>query len=131
MAGSKGFTLMEIVAVSIIVGLLTAIVLPNFFASIEQTNVRAAQNNLLAISGAQSKYYEDYGKYYFVASGPNSNVSINQNLYMAIAAKDPFVYSCSNAPLPYQCKATDNYVTLTTSGASVNCTPVGSQYCPF
>lgn len=122
MAGRKGFTLIELIVVAVIVGLLAAFAIPNLINSIEQTKAQEAKNNLLAISAAQQKYFEDNGSYYYGAS-PIANLSLSA------VANDRFSYNCSNASVPYQCTATDGTVTLTTTGSGVNCT-VGGGYCP-
>ena len=60
MAANKGFSLLEILVILIIVGLFAAMVSHNFTGSIEQTRAQAARNNLLAIAAAQTKFNEDY-----------------------------------------------------------------------
>jgi type II secretory pathway pseudopilin PulG len=130
MSVSKAFSLIEIIVILVILGIVTAIVIPNLVNSIEQTKAQQAKNNLLAISAAQEKYFEDYG-YYCSNQAPNPSCGSNPiaNLSLSAVTGDPFSYSCSNTSLPYQCNATDGTVTLTTTGSGVNCT-VGGSRCP-
>ena len=88
MAASKGFSLIEIMVVLVIAGIVAAIAIPNLINSIEQTKAQEAKNNLLAISAAQEKYFEDHGSYYY---GANAIA----NLSLSGVANDPFSYSCS------------------------------------
>jgi len=50
MADRKGFTIIEIIMVIMILGVLAAIALPIFSSSVEQTKAQAARNNLMAIA---------------------------------------------------------------------------------
>jgi prepilin-type N-terminal cleavage/methylation domain-containing protein len=123
MTGSKGFTLIEILIVLVIVGIAATITIPNLINSIEQTKAQEAKNNLLAISAAQEKYFEDHGSYYYGAN-PNANLSLSG------VTGDPFSYSCSatGQNIPYNCTAGDNTDTLTldpNANPPVSCAPNG------
>ena len=124
MAASKGFTLVEIMVVLVIVGLAAAFTLPNLISSMEQTKAQEAKNNLLAISAAQQKYFEDHGSYYYGAN-PNANLSLSA------VASDPFSYSCSatGQTIPYNCTAGDGTVSLLLdpNNSSINSCPAGQQ----
>jgi prepilin-type N-terminal cleavage/methylation domain-containing protein len=140
MADNKGFTLIEIIVVLVIVGLLSAIAIPNFNASIERTKAQSNENNLLAISAAQQKFFEDYGAY---CTGQNINgnlcgnnvTDLNTNLHLGLSSNDKFTYICSDAA-PYTCVATDGTDTLTLTytaaqGAVLTCASVvNAGYCP-
>jgi prepilin-type N-terminal cleavage/methylation domain-containing protein len=121
MAGRKGFTLIEIIVVLAIAGIAAAIAIPNLINSIEQTKAQEAKNNLLAISAAQEKYFEDHGSYYY-------GVNPNANLSLSSVTGDPFSYSCSITfqNIPYNCTAGDNRDTLTldpNASPPVSCIP--------
>jgi len=115
MAAKKAFTLLEIIVVLVILGIFATIVLPSLFNSIEQSKAQAAQHNLLSIAAAQSKYYEDTSpnSTYCYNACANSTATTIGNLRLTIASNDTFTYTCSNAPAPYQCTATDGVTTLT------------------
>jgi prepilin-type N-terminal cleavage/methylation domain-containing protein len=135
----QGFTLIEVIVAVVIVGIAAAFVVPNVMVSIEQSNAQAAKNNLSAISAAQAKFNEDYSAY-CISTGANptgytalcgdTTTDLNINLHLTSSTSDPFSYSCTGLPAPYQCTATDGTVTLVTSGAGVSCT-VGGVDCPF
>ena len=144
----KGFSLMEIVAVMVIMGILAAFVIPNIMSSMEQTRAQAAKNNLLSIAAAQQKFYEDYGSYCLSAGTVAAGIpaacadnlsdiakylkvgfqgsSVNANL-----DSNNFSYSCAAAAPYYTCTAFDSSVTLTltdsTAGAVFTC---GGASCP-
>ena len=113
MAAKKGFTLLEIIVVLVIVGLLAALAVPNFLSSMRQTEMQAVENNLRAIVGKEQKHYEDNGSYY---SSPTTGTclaifnSINQNLSLSMSTDtvtDGFVYSCvSSGTCSATCLAT-------------------------
>ncbi|MEI7998026.1 MAG: prepilin-type N-terminal cleavage/methylation domain-containing protein, partial [Candidatus Omnitrophota bacterium] len=57
MPNKKGFTLLEIIVVSLIVGVLVLIAIPNFTNMLNRSYARQALTNLLAIYSAQQSYY--------------------------------------------------------------------------
>jgi len=123
---------MEIIVVLVIMGIAAAFIIPNLISSMEQTKAQAAKNNLLAISAAQQKYFEDTNNVSYCLTGcGDTTANINNNLHLSIASNDPFTYSCSSAAVPYQCTASDGTDTLTLSissvGAAVSCS---GSYCP-
>lgn len=126
MTAQKAFTLVEIIIVLIIIGILTAVALPSFMISIEQTRAQTAQNNLLAIAAGQGKYYEDYGHYYY-SSQANDITGINSSLNLSMSQNDQFTYSCGGANPVYNCTAGDGTVTLMLIS---NPQPPGSLGCP-
>lgn len=131
MRATKGFTLIEIVVVLVIIGVLVSIAAPNFVVIMEQTKAQTAKNNLLAIAAAQQRFFEAYG-YYCSDQLPQTTCgtslsNLNTNLRLNMQANDSFSYSCLTASL--SCEATDGVVTLETTGAGVDCT-LGGIKCP-
>lgn len=57
----KGFTLMELIIVVIIVGILAAIALPQFFKTAERARASEGVNTLGALRAAQQRYYAEHG----------------------------------------------------------------------
>jgi len=130
MATSRGFTLIEILVVLVIIGISATIVIPNLIASSEQTKAQVAQNNLLAISAAQQKYFEDYSSYCTITTGntiPCGNTKTNLNTHLLLSISDSFTYSCFTPPSPYNCTAKDGLDTLTLNPNAVS--PVNPVSC--
>lgn len=59
----KGFTLVELLIVVIILAILAAIVVPQFTASTDDANDAALVSNLASIRSAVSLYYQQHGEY--------------------------------------------------------------------
>ena len=120
MAAKKGFSLIEITIVIIIMGILVSISLPNYYLSLLQGKIEAVENNLRSIAVAEQKYYEDYGVYCTTHYGAEcgSFNSINQKLSLSMSSgssvQDGFVYSC----------------TSTGTTTTITC-PISNPYCTF
>ena len=59
----KGFTLIEVLVVVLIIGILTSIALPQYTKSVEKSRAMKAVSALKDILTAQQAYYTTYGKY--------------------------------------------------------------------
>jgi prepilin-type N-terminal cleavage/methylation domain-containing protein len=59
----KGFTLLELVIVVIIIGILIALAIPNFIRAVERSRWHAAASILSTIRSAQLRYYAQYRAY--------------------------------------------------------------------
>ena len=60
---SRGFTLVELLIVVIILAVLAAIVVPQFSASTSDARAAALQSNLANIRSAIEFYYQEHGEY--------------------------------------------------------------------
>jgi general secretion pathway protein G len=62
-AGSRGFTLLELLVVMVIIGLLAGFVAPKYFAQIGKSEVKVARAQLDALGKALDQYRIDVGHY--------------------------------------------------------------------
>jgi len=113
MPEKKGFTLIEIIVVLVILGGLAAIAIPSYSTYTQQGAAKAAQNNLITIYNAQKNYYFSNGTYCVSSNGVcNSSASVNSNLSLNITDTN-FTYTCTNNPFnpfvaDFICYATNN-----------------------
>ena len=55
----KGFTLLEVLVVIIIIGILAALALPQYMKTIKKARVAEATSNIGSIRGAEIRYYQE------------------------------------------------------------------------
>lgn len=131
-----GLTLIEIIVVMIIVGIAAAVSLPNYTVSVEKSRASAAENNLLAIYGAQQNYSNNNsGNYCIAACG--SLTTINTSLSLSIQNDGTYTYVCAGVTCTATrvgTPATKIVLTLNTpTNVSGNVNPVcstGTNWCP-
>jgi general secretion pathway protein G len=81
--GERGFTLLELVTVTILIGVLVAVALPNFRVSIIQAREAVLKEDLFRLRDLLDQYYADKGKY------PESLESLVEAGYLKKLPADP------------------------------------------
>lgn len=63
MARARGFTLLELLVVMVIIGLLAGIVAPQYFAQLGKSNAKVARAQIESLGQALDQYRLDVGQY--------------------------------------------------------------------
>ena len=74
-AGSRGFTLLELLVVMVIIGLLAGYVGPKYFAQIGKSEIKTARAQIDALEKALDQYRLDTGHYPAMEQGLNALVA--------------------------------------------------------
>ena len=79
---NEGFTLIELLVVVILIGVLAAIALPNYFNQIEKARVAEAKQNLGAINRAQQAFYFEKATFANNMNELGADLNVSSRLYL-------------------------------------------------
>lgn len=123
----KGFTLLELIIVVIILGILVSIAIPRFIGTRAKARAAEALNTLGSLRAAQIRYAEDHAGTYFggvggTACGTNIDVQMtNLNYHNAAVCYDGSVDSI----VSIQNNQGDNYTLCIDANGGIACTGTG------
>jgi prepilin-type N-terminal cleavage/methylation domain-containing protein len=80
--GARGFTLVELLIVVIILAILAAIVVPQFVASTDDARIAALDSNLRNLRSAVALYNQQHGEYPG-ANGDGTNAANSEGAFIA------------------------------------------------
>jgi general secretion pathway protein G len=134
----KGFTLIELLVVIAIIGMLSALLVPNFMGARERARDSQRKSDLKQIQKALEMYRQDQTLYPTATSGRfgtcGSSFSSGSTIYMNKIPCDPlaptpYYYSPNNTNLTFQlCACLENKADFDSS-TSCPCGPCSSGKC--
>jgi len=134
----KGFTLIELLVVIAIIGMLSALLVPNFMGARERARDAQRKSDLKQIQKALEMYRQDQTLYPTATSGRfgtcGSSFSSGSTIYMNKIPCDPlaptpYYYSPNNTNLTFQlCACLENKADFDSS-TSCPCGPCSSGKC--
>ena len=80
---TRGFTLIEMLVVMVVIALLLTIAVPRYFDSVERARETVLRENLLLMRDALDKHYGDFGHY------PNALDELVSKRYLRFVPVDP------------------------------------------
>jgi general secretion pathway protein G len=85
----RGFTLIELIVVFLIIAILLTLAMPRYFSSIDRSKEAVLKENLYQVRDAIGKYYGDKGKY------PESLEALASEKYLRKLPVDPLTESAT------------------------------------
>ena len=87
LAGSAGFTLLEMMAVVAIAGILATLALPTYSAALLKARETTLKQGLFVLRDVIDQYRADHGKY------PETVAALKESGYVRMIPQDPFTRS--------------------------------------
>jgi prepilin-type N-terminal cleavage/methylation domain-containing protein len=105
----KGFTLVELMVVVIVIGVIAALAIPRFMASTSYPKTAEARQVLKQIHVQQRAYRQEYGAYWGNGVTADKDNPLNfGKLGVDLMASARYTYSIVAAQTSYTCTATDD-----------------------
>lgn len=133
---THSFTLIELIAVVVIIGILAAIMVPNYNRARERAVDKQAKAILSLIRAAQRNYKMETGGY---CPGTTSISDINTNLRLDLVDDGNWGYSITGSASSFTAELTrptnknggyNRKWQLTTNDVNATCIPLGGSSCP-
>jgi prepilin-type N-terminal cleavage/methylation domain-containing protein len=119
----RGFTLLELIVVVLVIAILASVALPLYTKSIEKSRMSEAKNILGALRQAEAMYYLQNGKYTNILSDLDSSVpkTCQPTHYFRYGIMDPITAQmlatrCSGGAGKSPSAATHYYIFLSMDG---------------
>lgn len=127
---TKGFSLGEIMAVIIILGVFSSMAIPNFNIHVKNTRNQEAKTVFVNIYGAQKEYKQENGNYANAIADLDLTFSTIKNFGGLVISNSSTVTGGSGVPKLYLARLTANDGTyslyILEDNAEVVCTPAGA-----
>ena len=120
-ARARGFSLIELMVATAIVGILAAVAYPSYTSYLVKSNRAAAQSYLMDLAQSEQQHFAD-GRAYAATvaalhSTPPSNVAAKYTISIAVDAGPPASFTISATPLAGTPQAADGVLTIDSAGA--------------
>lgn len=131
MRRKKGFTLLELIIVIIVIGILASIALPRFLRVTEKARTAEAKSSLSTLRSAQLRYIAQHGNY---STSINTTDAEIDEKYFTISVPDPvsaegIVAQAQRNALDYSLQSVGaSYTISITDDGELNITPTDFQF---
>lgn len=105
---TKAFTLAEVIIVTVIISVIAAFALPNYFKSVRKQYERRIITDLKSIHAANEVYHAQTRVYLPPDAAAGTLVNMNQNLEINVLADSKITYSCDGDGSVYTCTGAYN-----------------------